>query len=101
MNRTLVFLVTAAALALMALVVKVPAAHTPEPIPPVEKPVPLATPSPVPVVPAPPPTPSAHPGSLTLSGKLSRPYVAPGTTDVFASLEVSAGRCARSRSALR
>lgn len=33
---------------------------------------------------------NTHPGSLTMTGKLSHPYLVPGTSDLFATLEVSA-----------
>lgn len=89
MNRTTTFLVIAAALGLVALVVKLPATEAkPPPIPePVvvvkevvkEVPQPLPTPEPV-----------AAPGSLTLTGKLSHPYVTPGLSDVFLSFDVTA-----------
>jgi len=91
MNRTTVFLVTACALGLVALVVGVPGMKTPTsaPTPPppavvVQPPAPVPPPQPAVVVP------SSKPGSLSLTGKLSHPYVVPGTSDVFATLEVSA-----------
>ncbi len=89
MNRTTAFLVTACTLGLIALVVKAPGpSTTPQPPPP--PPTPVVVPVPMP---APPPVkdaPVAKPGSLSLTGKLSHPYVVPGTNDVFATLEVSA-----------
>ncbi|MEW5737899.1 MAG: VWA domain-containing protein [Myxococcota bacterium] len=86
MNRTTAYLGTAAALLLVAVIVGLPRlSHSPTPPPP---PAPAPAPQPVP---APkPPEPSAHPGSLSLTGRLSHPYVVPGTSDVFASLEVTA-----------
>ncbi|MFT3714173.1 MAG: VWA domain-containing protein [Archangium sp.] len=61
---------------------------------------PVAAPPPAPVVvvtppapqPAPQPAPARvqTPGSLSLTGRLSHPYLVPGTSDVFATLEVSA-----------
>ncbi|MBK7862843.1 MAG: VWA domain-containing protein [Archangiaceae bacterium] len=91
MNRTTAFLVTACALGLVALVVKAPAPIAPAPPRPPPAPVVVTPPEPDP---APPPAPdlppAARPGSLTLNGKLSHPYVVPGSSDVFATLEVSA-----------
>ena len=88
MNRTTVFLVSACALGLIALVVGAPGQkHVPPP--PVVTPLPLPPPPAPAPEPAPPPA-TAKPGSLTLSGKLSHPYVVPGTSDLFATLEVSA-----------
>ena len=83
MNRTTTFLVIAAGLGLVALVVKLPgpqAVVTPAP-----KVEPAKTADPV----TPPEPAKSTPGSLTLSGKLSHPYVAPGTSDIFLSLEVT------------
>ncbi|MBS1149270.1 MAG: von Willebrand factor type protein, partial [Myxococcaceae bacterium] len=82
MNRTTSFLVIAAALGLVALVVKIPgpSAVAPPPPPKVE---PVKTADPVKEAP------KSKPGSLTLSGKLSHPYVTPGTSDVFLSLDVT------------
>ena len=88
MNRTTTFLVIAAALGLVALVVKLPSANEAKPPPvPVQ---PVALPQP----PQPPPTQMAPvapstPGSLTLTGKLSHPYVTPGMSDVFLSFDVT------------
>jgi Ca-activated chloride channel family protein len=36
------------------------------------------------------PVPVSNPGSLSLTGRLSHPYLVPGTSDVFATLEVTA-----------
>jgi Ca-activated chloride channel family protein len=84
MNCTSIFLVVAAALGLVALVVKLPGpTAAPAPAPKVE-PVKTAEP-----VKPPEPPKSTTPGSLTLSGKLSHPYVTPGTSDVFLSLDVT------------
>ena len=87
MNRTTGFLAVAAALLLTAVVVGLPRTSSPAPVPP---------PAPTPVVNVPPPTPTPapvpvpSPGSLSLTGRLSHPYLVPGTSDVFATLEVSA-----------
>jgi Ca-activated chloride channel family protein len=87
MNRTTTFLVIAAALGLVALVVKLPAQTV---VVKVAEPVKVALPSPEPVVVVrPAEAPKSTPGSLTLSGKLSHPYVTPGTSDVFLSLDVT------------
>ncbi len=87
MNRTTAFLGIAAALLLTAVVVGLPkSGSTPRP-PPVPTPVPTVTPPPP--EPTPITTPTTHPGSLTMTGKLSHPYLVPGTSDVFATLEVT------------
>ncbi len=87
MNRTTTFLVIAAALGLVALVVKLPSANEVKPPPPVPAPVQVVVqPQPAP---QPPPQPASTPGSLTLTGRLSHPYVTPGTSDVFLSLDVT------------
>ncbi len=84
MNRTLAFLVTAAALGLVALVVKIPgpAAPTPPPAPHLE---PVKPPDP-----PKPPAPVGTPGSLSLTGKLSHPYLTPGSSDLFLTADVTA-----------
>jgi Ca-activated chloride channel family protein len=83
MNRTTTILMIAAALGLVALVVKIPGPATV-----VANPTPA--PQPVALIPTEAPsTPAVPPGSLTLTGKLSHPYVTPGTSDVFLSLEVT------------
>lgn len=86
MNRTTAFLGIAAALLLTAVVVGLPK-HAPTVTPP--PPIP-APPQVVPQPPPPPPVTIGNPGSLTMTGKLSHPYLVPGTSDVFATLEVSA-----------
>ncbi|MBL9037913.1 MAG: VWA domain-containing protein [Archangium sp.] len=88
MNRTTAFLASAAALLLIAVVAKVPRAPLPAPTPP---PVPTVapTPTPPPVTPVV-VTPSSTSGALSLTGKLSHPYLVAGTRDVFTTLEVSA-----------
>lgn len=84
MNRTTAFLAVAAALLLTAVVVGLPKVATPPPAPP-PAPVVVVAPPPVPV-----PVPVSTPGSLSLTGRLSHPYLVPGTSDVFATLEVTA-----------
>jgi Ca-activated chloride channel family protein len=84
MNRTSAYIALAAALLLVAVVVGLPKSNgTPAPTP---TPAPSPSPAPAPA----PPVAVNHPGSLSLTGKLSHPYVVPGTSDVFATLEVSA-----------
>ncbi len=95
MNRTTAILSAAVALALLALVLRVPSAATPSPSPIPSAPPP--TPSPTTPPPSPPPAPS--PGSLTLSGALSHPRVVPGTTQGFATLTVSAASLPNSKRA--
>ncbi len=82
MNRTFLFLASAAALLILAVVFGRPLGTTAPP-PPVEPPPEVKTP------PVPPPPP-AKVGSLSMTGRLSHPWVLPGTHDVFATLEVAA-----------
>ncbi len=87
MNRTSAYLGAAAVLLLLAVVVGLPRLSGPAAVtPPPPVPVVNAPPPPPPVV----PVPVVSPGSLSLSGRLSHPYLVPGTSDVFATLEVSA-----------
>lgn len=87
MNRTTAYLGTAATLFLVAVVVGLPRmTHAPAP-PPLPA---LPPPVPVPIAPVKAPEPSARPGSLSMTGRLSHPYIVPGTSDVFATLEVTA-----------
>jgi Ca-activated chloride channel family protein len=89
MNKTTAFLSVAGALALIALIVKIPgpqAAPTPPPAPQAQ---PIVVVQPLPEPPKPIIEPSSQPGSLRLTGKLSHPYVVPGASDVFMNLEVS------------
>lgn len=92
MNRTTAFLALAAGLLLVAVVVGLPRVNTTPTTVATPTPVPTPTPTPTPVpVPVPVPTPvGSTPGSLTLNGRLSHPYLSIGTSDVFASLEISA-----------
>jgi Ca-activated chloride channel homolog len=88
MNRTSAFLGTAAVLLLLAVVVGLPRLTGPAPTvtPPVPTPVVNVPPPPPPQA----PVPVSNPGSLSLTGRLSHPYLVPGTSDVFATLEVTA-----------
>ena len=88
MNRTSVYLAAAAVLLLLAVVIGLPRLAGPSVSPPapiVTAPPPVTVPVLVPV-----PVRVTSPGSLSLSGRLSHPYLVPGTSDVFATLEVSA-----------
>ena len=88
MNKTALFLALAVGLLLTAVVVGLPKTA--------EKPVaPVTVPTAVAPVPAQPPVPvvkvepAQTPGSLSLTGKLSHPYIAVGANDVFVTLEVT------------
>jgi Ca-activated chloride channel family protein len=83
MNRTTAFLGAAAALLLTAVVLGVPRAAPPPAQPPQPSPAPAPAPTPA-------PTPTAPAGALSLTGRLSHPFLQPGTSDVFATLEVAA-----------
>jgi Ca-activated chloride channel family protein len=85
MNKTFTFLALAGALALVALVLGMPRVVSPPP-PPTPH---IATP--VTPTPPPPPTPpaSASNGSLTMTSRLSHPYITPGSTDVFVTVDVT------------
>ncbi|MFO0599559.1 MAG: VWA domain-containing protein [Myxococcaceae bacterium] len=87
MNRTTVFLAMAAVLLLVSVLLGLPRTTAPAPTPPPPPQV-VVTPPPPPEPPK--PAPATKPGSLSLTGRLSHPYLVPGTSDVFASLEVSA-----------
>jgi Ca-activated chloride channel family protein len=82
MNRTTAFLALAAVLLLLAVFTGRPKAPPTAPTAPVPRP-PAGPPAPLTVAPR-------EPGALRLTGKLSHPALAPGTSDVFATLEVSA-----------
>lgn len=84
MNRTSAFLATAAVLLLLAVVVGLPKVTS---APPVQPPPPVVS---QPAQPPPVVAPASNPGSLSLTGRLSHPYLVPGTSDVFATLEVTA-----------
>lgn len=83
MNRTTAYLSAAAALLLTAVVVGLPKGSvvTPPPGPTPQAPQPPQPPIAV--------TPVAKPGSLSMTGRLSHPYLVPGTSDVFATLEIT------------
>ncbi len=79
MNRTVIFLGVAAALALVAVVAKVPRGRGVEPSPHVQPPT-------VRVPPAVNPTVTS--GSLTMTSRLSHPYVGRGSSDVFVTVDL-------------
>ncbi|WP_224369289.1 vWA domain-containing protein [Hyalangium versicolor] len=85
MNKTTTFLGLAGALALVALVLGMPHVVSPPPPPQPH----IATP--VAPTPPPPPTPpaSTSQGSLTMTSRLSHPYIVPGSTDVFVTVDVT------------
>lgn len=85
MNRTVVFLSLAGGLALTALVLGLPQMGT-SPLP---EPIVVVHPTPPPPVPPPPPIVPATVGSLTLTSRLSHPYVPAGTSEVFATFDLS------------
>ncbi len=88
MNRTTVYLALAGSLVLIAVIVGMPktAVVLPTPTSPLPTPPPPPPSAPTPT----PPVAKLDHGSLSLSGSLSHPYLVPGTSDVFATLEVSA-----------
>ncbi|QSQ16685.1 vWA domain-containing protein [Myxococcus landrumensis] len=81
MNRTVLFLSLAGSLALAALVLGLPQVTQPRKEPPTEVAVP----------PRPPPPPPLQntPGSLTMTSRLSHPYVPSGTSEVFATVDLT------------
>ncbi|XXF75944.1 VWA domain-containing protein [Myxococcaceae bacterium GXIMD 01537] len=81
MNKTVAFLSLAGGLALTALVLGLPrGGGTPTPPPPVPPP-PVSTTTPPPV--------SASQGSLSLTSRLSHPYIVPGTSDLFVTVDIT------------
>ncbi|RJS27078.1 VWA domain-containing protein [Corallococcus sp. H22C18031201] len=81
MNRTVLFLALAGGLALTALVLGLPrAGGSPQPPPPATHVAP-------PLPPTPPATASL--GSLTLTGRLSHPYIPQGASEVFATVDLT------------
>ena len=85
MNKTSTFLALAGALALVALVLGMPRVVSPPPPPQPH----IATPCPPThrLLPVPPATSSQ--GSLTMTGRLSHPYITPGSADVFVTVDVT------------
>ncbi|WP_224245963.1 vWA domain-containing protein [Hyalangium gracile] len=85
MNKTSTFLALAGVLALVALVLGMPRVVSPPPPPQPH----IATP----VIPTPPPPPappaSTSQGSLTMTSRLSHPYIIPGSSDVFVTVDVT------------
>lgn len=85
MNRTVLFLSLAGGLALTALVLGLPQLGSVQPPKPVT-PVVVVTPPPEP----PPIAPVlSTPGSLTLTSRLSHPYIPAGTSEVFATMDLT------------
>ncbi len=83
MNRTGIFLAAAAVLALVALVAGVPRLSGPSPTP--------VAPQQNPLDPVTPPTmPSVSNGSLTMTTRLSSPFIAPGRQDVYMTVDLLA-----------
>lgn len=87
MNKTSTFLALAGTLALVALVLGMPRAVSPTPPAPPQPHI--ATP--VPPTPPPPPTPPAQAsnGSLTMTSRLSHPYITLGSSDEFVTVDVT------------
>lgn len=85
MNKTFTFLALAGALALVALVLGMPrgASPTPPPQPHIATPV-APTPPPAPTPPA-----QASNGSLTMTSRLSHPYITLGSSDEFVTVDVT------------
>jgi Ca-activated chloride channel family protein len=84
MNKTFTFLALAGALALVALVLGMPRVVSPPPPPTPHIASPVPTPPPPPTPPA-----SATNGSLTMTSRLSHPYITLGSTDLFVTVEVT------------
>ncbi|HSP80955.1 MAG TPA: VWA domain-containing protein, partial [Myxococcaceae bacterium] len=79
MNKTVALVALTGGLALTALVLGLPQLVAPHPATPV---------APVPPVPPTPPATTAH-GSLTMTSRLSHPYIIPGTSELFVTVEVT------------
>ncbi|NTX04197.1 VWA domain-containing protein [Myxococcus sp. CA040A] len=80
MNRTVLFLSLAGGLALTALVLGLPQVTRPRTEPVVE----VKTPPPTPPLPV-----QGTPGSLTMTSRLSHPYVPAGSSEVFATVDLT------------
>ncbi|MFL5343581.1 MAG: VWA domain-containing protein [Hyalangium sp.] len=94
MNKTFTFLALAGALALVALVLGMPRVVSPPPPPQPH----IATPVPVPPPPpTPPPPASTSQGSLTMTSRLSHPYITPGSSDVFVTVDITGAQVPGSR----
>ena len=87
MNKTSTFLALAGALALVALVLGMPRVVSPPPPPQPHIATPVAPTPPPPTPPLPPANTSQ--GSLTMTSRLSHPYIVPGSTDVFVTVDVT------------
>ncbi|MCP3097707.1 VWA domain-containing protein [Myxococcus sp. K15C18031901] len=84
MNRTVVFLSLAGSLALAALVLGLPQVKGPPagPVPVIADPLPTPPTPPVPPI-------QGVPGSLTMTSRLSHPYVPMGASEVFATVDLT------------
>ncbi len=79
MNKTVAFVALTGGLALTALVLGLPQLVAPHPATPVTPVAPVAPP---------PPATTAH-GSLTMTSRLSHPYIIPGTSELFVTVDVT------------
>src|SRR5687768_7930580 len=84
MNKTFTYLALAGALALVALVLGMPRG-APAPVPHIATPVSTPPPPPRP----PPAVNTASHGSLSMTSRLSHPYITPGSTDLFITVDVT------------
>ena len=87
MNRTVTYLAVAGSLALVAVVLGLPAIKAPAPTPPAPVPpiVVVQPPQPLPPVPVP-----SGDGSLRMEARLSHPVIIAGRSDLFATVDVTA-----------
>ncbi|MBZ4417081.1 VWA domain-containing protein [Myxococcus sp. RHSTA-1-4] len=83
MNRTVLFLSLAGGLALTALVLGLPQLSQPP-----KPPSPVLVAPPVPTPPSPPSVTATH-GSLTMTSRLSHPYIPTGTSELFATVDLT------------
>ncbi|MDY7225383.1 vWA domain-containing protein [Hyalangium rubrum] len=97
MNKTFTFLALAGALALVALVLGMPRVAPPgPPAVHIATPVPTPPPPPQPPLPPQPPASTSH-GSLAMTSRLSHPYINPGSTDLFVTVDVTGAEVPGSR----
>jgi Ca-activated chloride channel family protein len=96
MNKTFTFLALAGALALVALVLGMP--RVVQPIPPPQPHIATPVPPTPPLPPTPPPAPAtASNGSLTMTSRLSHPYINLGSSDLFVTVDVTGAEVPGSR----